>query len=110
LRYQRYRIEITQRSRGARASLENGDLDAALSELEEAIATAEQNLGCAQVAPAMQLALIATLVRDCTSVPDRSARQSSRMRALTSRIELLLQARMARGSAGGRELQTKSQG
>ena len=49
--------------------LVTGDLDAALNGLDEILATAEQNLGCVQVAPPMQLAMIGTLLRAVSPHP-----------------------------------------
>jgi len=104
--YRQYQTEVAQRSRDARACLMTGDLAAALNGLDEILATAEQNLACAQVAPPMQLALIGTLLRDCTTVPHRSIDQSVQIRTLTSRLDLLLQSRTRRRSAGSGGLST----
>ena len=73
--YRQYQMEVARRSRDARTCLVTGDLDAALNGLDEILATAEQNLGCVQVAPPMQLAMIGTLLRDCT-VRTRSKHRS----------------------------------
>ena len=104
--YRQYQTEVAQRSRDARACLMTGDLAAALNGLDEILATAEQNLACAQVASPMQLALIGTLLRDCTTVPHRSIDQSVQIRTLTSRLDLLLQSRTRRRSAGSGGLST----
>jgi hypothetical protein len=103
-------MQVTQRSRDARADLETGDLDAALNAMEEIIATAEQNLRCAHMAPAMQLALITTLLNDCKAAPDRSIDQYMRIRALNYRIELVLQGRRRGASASGQAFSTHSEG
>jgi hypothetical protein len=110
VRYRQYQVEVTQRSRDARAFLATGDLDAALDGLEEIIVTAEQNPGCAHAAPAMQLALVATLLRDCKSAPDRSIDHYLRVGALSSRIEFLLHSRGRPESAGGGASSTQSEG
>jgi len=108
--YRQYQMEVARRSRDARTCLVTGDLDAALNGLDEILATAEQNLGCVQVAPPMQLAMIGTLLRDCTSAPDRSIDQSVQIRTLTSRFDLLLQSRTRRRSAGSGGLSTRPKG
>jgi len=108
--YRQYQIEVARRSRDARTCLVTGDLDAALNGLDEILATAEQNLGCVQVAPPMQLAMIGTLLRDCTSAPDRSIDQSVQIRTLTSRFDLLLQSRTRRRSAGSGGLSARPKG
>ena len=63
MQYQAYQLEVSDRGRSARASLKSGDLNAALDAVEESIATAEQNLHWADMAPVKQLFL---LLRYCT--------------------------------------------
>ena len=101
LQYHRYQLEISQRGRSARAYVNSGHLNAALIELQEAIATAEQNLDCADVANAMQLPALATILQACKSLSDRGDEENGRIRELNTRIGILMQGRTTRRSAAG---------
>lgn len=103
-----YQIEVAKRGDSARASLQRGDLNSALDDVEAAVTTAEQNLNCVDVANPTQLPALATILRDCTHVSDCSAEAYAHICELSSRVELLMHYRMTLRAAAGRPSLTRS--
>jgi hypothetical protein len=96
VQYDRYQLEVSGGGRSARASLNSGDLNAALDAVEVSIALAEQNLHWADMAPVKQLFSLATILHHCARLPGCSAEVYERISDLNSRVELLLHGRMTR--------------